>query len=72
MIQYPISQQQLEQLIELDRPGWLERAQDRTVNFSVLGYYHESSSIWSEVKVVYMRIQYGKCAYCERQLESED
>lgn len=72
MIQYPISQQQLERLIELERPGWLDRARDRTDNFSALGYYHESSSIWSEVKVVYMRLQHGKCAYCERQLESED
>ena len=33
--------------------------------------YEESSSIWSEVKVVYMRLQHSKCAYCERQLESE-
>lgn len=72
MIQYSISQQQLEQLIEREKPGWLKRAKDRTDNFSALGYYHESSSIWSEVKVVYMRLQYGKCAYCERQLESEE
>lgn len=72
MIQYPISRQQLEQLIEIERPGWIERARNRTNNFSDLGYYHESSSIWSEVKVVYMRLQHGKCAYCERQLESEE
>lgn len=72
MIQYPISQQQLEQLLEQERPGWLARAHDRTDNFATLGHYQESSSIWSEVKVVYMRLQHDKCAYCERQLESEE
>lgn len=72
MIQYTISQQQLQQLLEQERPGWLDRAQERTDHFEVLGEYQESSSIWSEVKVVYMRLQYSKCAYCERQLESEE
>ncbi len=34
--------------------------------------YFETSPIWSEVKVVYMRLQGGsKCIYCERKLEAE-
>lgn len=72
MIQYRISQWQLEGLLEQEKPGWLARAQDRTDKFAALGHYDEASSIWSEVKVVFMRLQHGKCAYCERQLESEE
>ncbi len=72
MIQYSISKNRLEYLIDQEKPGWLARAKDRTDGFNALGYYHESSSIWSEVKVVFTRIQHGKCAYCERQLESEE
>jgi len=72
MIQYSISQDQLEALIEMEKPCWLIRAAERTERFASLERYEESSSIWSEVKVVYMRLQYGKCAYCERQLEYEE
>lgn len=72
MIQYRISPTKLNQLIEEEKPGWLQRAKNRTKHFSDMGYYEESSSIWSEVKVVFMRLQHGKCAYCERQLESEE
>ncbi len=72
MIQYLISQQELEQQLEQEHPGWLDRAAKRIEKFERLGYYEESSSIWSEIKVVYMRIQHGKCAYCERQLEAEE
>ncbi|MFH1137582.1 MAG: hypothetical protein V1816_16050 [Pseudomonadota bacterium] len=72
MIRYPISRQELENLIEREKPGWTGRAQERTNQFAALGRYEESSSIWSEVKVVYLRLQHGKCAYCERQLESEE
>jgi len=72
VIQYHISQPDLEQQLEQHKPGWLARAQQRTDLFAYLGYYEESSSIWSEVKVVFMRIQKNKCAYCERKLESEE
>lgn len=61
-----------EQLLEQEHPGWISRAEARTASFSTLGHYEESSSIWSEVKVVFMRLQHGKCGYCERQLESEE
>lgn len=72
MIQYSISKKRLENLIEQEKPGWLARAEKRTNHFKNLGHYNESSSIWSEVKKVFVRIQHGKCAYCERQLESEE
>lgn len=73
MIRYPISKEKLETLIEAESPGWLAKAAQRTENFRAKGRYEESSSIWSEVKPVYMRLQgAGKCAYCERKMESED
>ena len=71
MIQYSVSKQQIDDLIEQEKPGWLARAATRTAAFAAAGEYNESSGIWSEIKVVYMRLQHGKCAYCERQLESE-
>ena len=73
MIGYRISRKDLEKLIEAAVPGWLARAALRTAGFKALGAYQESSSIWSEVKAVYMKLQGGaKCAFCERKLESVD
>jgi hypothetical protein len=79
MIGYRISRAQLEALIDAEAPGrganpsWLQRAATRTAGFRNKGFYEEDSSIWSEVKVVYMRLQGGcKCAYCERKLEATD
>lgn len=73
MIRYKISRKDLEALIEAEVPGWTARAKKRTAHFAALGKYDEASSIWSEVKVVYMRLQGEcKCIYCERKLESEE
>jgi len=33
-----------------------------------VGSYDEKTAIWNEIKAVYMRLQHGKCMYCERQL----
>lgn len=72
MIGYKISRKDLEKLIEDQVPGWMARAKKRTADFVAAGSYSETSSIWSEVKVVYMRLQgESKCIYCERKLESE-
>ena len=71
MIAYRITKAQLETLIEAESPGWLRKAATRTAGFREKNYYEESSSIWSEVKAVYMLLQGEcKCAYCERKLES--
>lgn len=72
MIGYKLSHKELEKLIEAHAPGWLARAKKRTADFVAAGKYSEASSIWSDVKVVYMRLQgEAKCIYCERKLESE-
>lgn len=72
MIRYAITPAQLRARIEAHKPGWLERARQRTDGFRAAGGYQESSSIWSEVKRVYMDLQNSKCAYCERQLEKNE
>lgn len=71
MIRYAITKQQIEQLIETEKPGWLANAAVRTDGFRQKGFYQETSTIWSQIKAVYMRLQgNGKCAYCEREMES--
>lgn len=73
MIGYAVALADLEQQIEGEVPGWLARAAQRTATFEAAGKYSEPSSIWSEVKGVYMRLQgEAKCAYCERKLEGEE
>jgi hypothetical protein len=67
MIRYAMTHAELAKAIGKD---WLARAAARTATFRRLGRYEEKSSIWSEVKPVYMRLQGEKCAYCERRLES--
>jgi hypothetical protein len=72
MIGYRISKAELEQSIEAEKSDWLKNAAERMEEFRKKGRYEEKTSIWSEVKVVYMRLQGDcKCAYCERKLESE-
>ncbi len=71
MIAYRIKQAELEALIEAESPRWLKKASTRTAGFRERNCYDESSTIWSYVKAVYMRLQGDcKCAYCERKLES--
>ncbi|MEZ5301281.1 MAG: hypothetical protein R3F11_11605 [Verrucomicrobiales bacterium] len=71
MVRYDIDESELEQRIEVEKPGWLLRAAERTDGFRAAGEYGESGGIWSEVKGAYMAIQHNKCAFCERELEGE-
>jgi hypothetical protein len=56
-------------LVEDASAGWLARAAARTEQFRAAGRFDESSSIWSQVKRVYMEVQGFKCGFCERRLE---
>lgn len=69
MIRYTVSLAELEAEIDAAVPTWRARAAERTAQFRQRGRYDETSSIWSEIKSVYMRRQHSKCAYCERKLE---
>jgi len=62
VIRFPIKLNELRDRIEQHKPGWLRRAADRTRMIREEGRYDETSSIWSEVKAVYMRLQGNKCA----------
>src|SRR5436305_7559190 len=72
MIRYPVSLEELRSRIEEESRGWLADAAERTERFRLAGKYEENSSSWSRIKKVFMRLQYEKCAYCERRLASED
>jgi len=73
MIRYSFTRAQIESAIEAEKPGWLADTQLRTAGFISRQKFDESSSIWSQVKAVYMWLQGGqKCAFCERKLESEE
>lgn len=68
MIRYLITLDELKDLIGKD---WLRKAKMRTTKFRNKGYFDEKSSIWSEIKPIYMKLQgESKCAFCERKLES--
>jgi len=73
VIRYDTTEPGLHALITAKSADWLLRAKARTSEFKKRGLYKEDSSIWSEVKPVYMELQgQSKCAYCERKLESID
>jgi len=64
-----ITKAHLESLIENHKPGWIQRATDRTEEYKLAGKVTPKSHIWSEIKEVLMKIQGNKCAFCERELE---
>jgi len=71
LIGYHITRAALEKKIEQHAAGWLKRAATRTRRFRKAKRFRETSSIWSQVKPVYMELQgSSKCVYCERKLES--
>ena len=71
MIRYAVTLEELRERVEQDVPGWSARAKERTEKFRCKKKYEEKSSIWSEVKPVFMELQGGgKCCFCERKFES--
>ena len=72
MIRYPITEAELWRRIETLQPTWRTRTQQRTADLVAAGRYQERSSIWSEIKSVYMDLQHAKCGYCEKWLEHTD
>lgn len=52
--------------------NWIQKAATRTAALTAAGRFNETSSIWSTVKEVFMRLQLDKCAFCERQFENPD
>ncbi|QQR88016.1 MAG: hypothetical protein IPJ76_07325 [Flavobacteriales bacterium] len=82
MIRYPTTLKALQQAVDaLPVPtgksatgrgkSWRERAEERTRGFIDAEGYTKETAIWSEVKPVFDGLQMGKCAFCERALESK-
>ncbi len=71
MIGFPIPPADLLARVEAHCPGWSARAQTRTNALAAGGPDPEFTSLWREIKAVYIGLQYTKCAYCERKLEAQ-
>lgn len=72
MIKITTSKAELEQEVDRIAATWRTRAKKRTRKFLQLGYFKEKTNIWGEVKTVFRKVQYEKCAYCERKFSSEE
>ncbi|TBC25608.1 hypothetical protein ELH33_33070 (plasmid) [Rhizobium ruizarguesonis] len=69
MIRYaPLTRAQLEARVDAVDETWRSRASVRRAAFIAAGKFSEESSIWSDVKTVFMDLQYDKCVFCERVL----
>lgn len=54
------------------KPSWRDRAISATEDMLTERRYLESGPDWSEIKDVYVRLQHGKCGFCEKRLEDGD
>ena len=68
MIRYPATLAQIESSVDALSPQWRTRAAAKTKTFRKNKKYEEASSSWSEIKQVFMDLQFNKCGYCERLL----
>jgi hypothetical protein len=69
LIRYPpLSKAQLEARVDAVDVTWRARASVRQAAFIAAGKFTEESSIWSDVKTVFMDLQHDKCVFCERVL----
>jgi hypothetical protein len=72
MIRHDFDRAAVEQAItDVDR-RWLGKAATRTAKLKAARAWDDSAGIWSDIKPAFMRLQHGKCIYCERQFESVD
>ncbi|SDA53941.1 MULTISPECIES: hypothetical protein [unclassified Janthinobacterium] len=68
MIRYAIAPAALIDAINIKKPSWLRRADERTEQYRKQGAYGDGSEFWGEIKEVYIALQGEKCAYCETKL----
>lgn len=79
MIRYSVSTAEIRSRVEKLRPKWLADAAERTGYHKILGRFTKKGEtlpngkkaveFWGRVKEVFIRIQHGKCIYCEIDLE---
>ena len=69
MIRYFITEGELKARVKALKPGWLDKAREMTEKFRSEGKYPKNTdNIWTDIKDVFLDLQYNKCAYCERRL----
>jgi hypothetical protein len=69
MIRYDkVDRAGLEALVQAHDPSWITKAGTRTAALMTAGAFVEASSIWGDIKAVFMRLQHFKCVFCERPL----
>ena len=72
MIRYDVGLGRLQALVDQHKSGWRMRATKRTKIFRKKGRYEEKSSIWGEIKDVFIGLQgEAKCCFCERKFDGE-
>jgi hypothetical protein len=77
MIRFGVSRAKLEALIDAESADWRARAASRSDKLALLGRWSDDFDAaeekvgWSEVKIVYRRLQHNKCSYCERELDND-
>lgn len=69
MIRYPVDPDALVTAVDELSETWRARAKARQAAINALGRFEEASSIWSEVKSVFIKLQFNKCVFCETKLE---
>ena len=73
MIRYRVTSADWQAAIDAVAPTWTKRAATRTAAYEIAGRYSvPPSSIWSEIKSVFMDLQGFKCGFCERRLEKSE
>lgn len=74
MIRHHITQADWQQAIDDISSTWMSRAGDRTADYLAANRFVKNppSTIWSEIKRVYMDLQGFKCGFCERKLEQSE
>ncbi|MCX7382787.1 MAG: hypothetical protein NT133_15525 [Alphaproteobacteria bacterium] len=70
MIRYDENPSAVREAIRAEDPTWLDKAARRTAAINKQGGFAEKTSIWSQVKPVFMKLQCNKCIFCERQFEN--
>jgi hypothetical protein len=72
MIRHALDPARLRADIEREDANWFAKAAERTTKLINLGYFEETSSIWSKAKPAFMLLQSNKCAFCERPFTGPD
>jgi hypothetical protein len=58
-------------MVDAEMPKWRTDAEARTAAIVQAGAFSKGAPSWSDIKAVFMRLQFNKCAFCEFPLGGE-